>query len=58
MLTLAFLCLSVLMMAVTLPQAYGKVPRPAFRVAVAVVEVLEAAKRGIWDRFEEAVGLR
>ena len=57
MLTLVFLCLSVLMMAVTLSQAYGKEPRPAFRAVVAVAEVLEVAKREIWDRVEVVAGL-
>ncbi len=47
MLTLVFLCLSVSMTAVTLTQAYEKEPRPVSRVVVAVVEVLEVAKRGI-----------
>ena len=57
MLTLVSLFLSVSMMAVALTQACEKGPRPVFRVVVAVVEVLEVAKRAIWDRVEEAAGL-
>ena len=47
MLTLVSLFLSVSMMAVALTQACEKGPRPVFRVVVAVVEVLEVAKRAI-----------
>lgn len=57
MLTLVSLCLPVSMMAVTLTQAYEKEPRPVSRVVVAVVEVLEVAKRAIGDRVEAAAGL-
>ena len=57
MLTLVSPFLSVSMMAVALTQACEKEPRPVSRVVVAVVEVLEVAKRVIWDRAEATAGL-